>query len=133
MLTVGPVVQALLALLLTASPWVQGYVGAALMFSAVMIFTHTFAFGWLARLDPSGRLVAATPAMLMTGSAIGPFLGGALVAALGYSALGLAALVLGVCGVALFRHSTAPDGDTPEAGLSASDPRAAKARVEVAA
>jgi len=73
----------------------------------VMIFTHTFAFGWLARLEPSGRLVAATPAMLMTGSAIGPLLGGALVGGLGYGALGVAALVLGAIGAALFRHSTA--------------------------
>jgi predicted MFS family arabinose efflux permease len=106
-LMVGPVLQAALAFVLTNSPWVQGYVAAALSFSAVMIFTHTFAFGWLARLEPTGRLVAATPAMLMTGSAIGPFLGGALVGGLGYGALGVAALVLGALGAALFLHCTA--------------------------
>jgi len=106
-LMVGPVLQAGLAFVLTNSPWVQGYVAAALSFSAVMIFTHTFAFGWLARLEPTGRLVAATPAMLMTGSAIGPFLGGALVGGLGYGALGVAALVLGALGAALFLHCTA--------------------------
>jgi len=103
----GPLVQAGLAFAVTNSPWVQGYVAAALSFSAVMIFTHTFAFGWLARLEPTGRLVAATPAMLMTGSAIGPFLGGALVGGLGYGALGVVALVLGALGAALFLHCTA--------------------------
>jgi hypothetical protein len=47
---------------------------AASVFAAVMIFTHTFAFGLLARLDLSGRAMAATPAMLMIGAAIGPIL-----------------------------------------------------------
>lgn len=92
---VGPVVQALVGFtVMTASgfaPWAV----AMCLFSAVMIFTHTFAFGMLAGLDPSGRALAATPAMLMTGSALGPVIGGTLVKFHGYEAVGLAMLVVG--------------------------------------
>jgi predicted MFS family arabinose efflux permease len=77
----------------------------------VMIFTHTFAFGLLARLDPSGRAVAATPAMLMIGSAIGPIFGGTLVKAFGYGSIGMAALAIDAIAMTSFlissrRHST---------------------------
>jgi hypothetical protein len=65
------------------------YAGATAVFAAVMIFTHTFAFGLVAQLDPGGRALSATPAMLMVGAAIGPVLGGTLVHA-GYAMLGTA-------------------------------------------
>lgn len=58
------------------------------------IITHTFAFGLLAKLDPSGRATAGTPAMLMIGSAFAPFIGGALVSFLGFEAIGYAAIVM---------------------------------------
>ena len=90
----GPLVQAALALLITLSAGFGPYAAGAAVFVAVMLFTHTFAFGQLARLDVSGRAVAATPAMIMIGSAIGPILGGTLVKGMGYSGLGLAALVI---------------------------------------
>jgi predicted MFS family arabinose efflux permease len=96
----GPVVQALLALLLTNSPVFIGFAASALFYASAVIFTHTFLFGFLTKVDPSGRVVAATPAMMMTGSAIGPALGGVIVATMGYSGLGYMAAVLGV--VALF-------------------------------
>lgn len=97
---VGPLAQAAVALTLTHSSSFAPYAAATAVFAAVMIFTHTFAFGLLARLDVSGRAVAATPAMLMTGAAIGPILGGSLVKYLGYSSLGLA-----VCGMAVVAMS----------------------------
>lgn len=84
-------VQATLALLITLSAGFGPCATGVAMFVAVMLFTHTFAFGQLARLDVSGRAVAATPAMVMIGSAIGPILGGTLVKGVGYSGLGLAA------------------------------------------
>ena len=84
----GPVLQAVLALTLTQTSQFNAYATAAAVFPTVMIFTHTFAFGVLARLDPSGRALAATPAMLMFGAAIGPILGGTLVKAWGYGSLG---------------------------------------------
>ena len=98
----GPVVQAVLAMTIAYSTGFMPYALAAAVFVGVMIFTHTFAFGLLAALDPSGRAVAATPAMLMVGAAIGPVLGGTLVKTAGYGSLGLAALVVAVLAVASF-------------------------------
>ncbi len=78
-LAVGPILQALIVVAITQSSSFIGYAAPALFFAGVMIFTHTFAFGLLARLDPTARALAGTPAMLMIGGAIGPILGGALV------------------------------------------------------
>ncbi len=95
-LMAGPLVQALLVVVIMGSLHFAPYAAAASVFAAVMIFTHTFAFGLMARLDRSGRAMAATPAMLMTGAAIGPILGGTLVQGWGYGSLGPVALALGV-------------------------------------
>lgn len=94
-LVAGPVVQALLSVVIMTATAFHPYAVAASVFAAVMIFTHTFAFGLLAQLEPSGRALAATPAMLMVGAAIGPVLGGTLVMQFGYPSLGLAALCIG--------------------------------------
>lgn len=101
-LVCGPIVQALLALLMTQSQAFIPYAAGAMFFAAVMIFTHTFAFGLLAALDPSGRAVGATPAMLMIGAAVGPILGGTFVKLSGYQSLGFAAVVIAACAVACF-------------------------------
>lgn len=85
---VGPVLHAVLGLTLTQTTHFGVYVVSACLFPVVMTFTHTFIFAYLARLDPSGRAVAATPVMLMTGSAIGPFLGGTLAQHFGYESIG---------------------------------------------
>ena len=101
-LLVGPVVQVALAAIIMMSPAFGPYAFAAAFFAAVMIFTHTFAFGLLARLDVSGRALTGTPAMLMVGSAVGPFLGGTLVTAFGYESLAVAAACLAVTAVLCF-------------------------------
>jgi len=98
----GPVVQAVLALVITQSVAFAPYAAATSVFAAVMIFTHTFAFGMLARIDRTGRAVAATPAMLMTGAAIGPVLGGTLVKQYGYGSLGMAAILIAAAAVFCF-------------------------------
>lgn len=98
----GPVVQAALALVITQSVAFGPYAAATSVFAAVMIFTHTFAFGMLARVDRTGRAVAATPAMLMTGAAIGPVLGGTLVKQAGYGSLGIAAVLITAAAVLCF-------------------------------
>ncbi|HET6827340.1 MAG TPA: MFS transporter, partial [Ramlibacter sp.] len=62
-------------------------------------------------LDPSGRAVSATPAMVMTGAALGPVLGGTLVNAWGYPALGLAAASVAALAFVFFhsmRSATPP-------------------------
>lgn len=98
----GPVVQAVLALVITQSTVFAPYAAAGSVFVFVMIFTHTFAFGLFASRDPSGRAVAATPAMLMIGSAVGPILGGTLVQYVGYEGLGYAAAVISAVAVLCF-------------------------------
>lgn len=99
---IGPLFQALFAMLATHTGNYWIYAGAGAMMAFTILFTHTFAFGLLARLDPTGRAVAGTPAMLMVGAAIGPFLGGTLVKFLGFQAIGLAACVLVALQVLLF-------------------------------
>lgn len=71
----------------------------------IMIFTHTFLFGYLAKLEPTGRAVAATPAMVMTGSAVGPFLGGTIVQTFGYPALGMLTFAIAVIAAGCFFKS----------------------------
>jgi len=105
-LLAGPLVQLAMATLIMVSPAFGPYAFGAAFLAAVMIFTHTFAFGLLARLDHSGRALTATPAMLMVGSAIGPFLGGTLVNSFGYEALAIAAACL--AGAAVFCFSRLP-------------------------
>jgi MFS family permease len=56
--------------------------------------------------------LAGTPAMLMAGSAIGPFLGGTLVKGFGYEALALAAACLAV--VAVFCFARLPSADSAD-------------------
>lgn len=101
----GPVVQAALALTITQSSEYAAYAGASACFAAVMIFTHTFAFGFLAQLDPAGRALSATPAMLMIGAAVGPVLGGTLVQQLGYASLSSAAVLFAVIAVCCFARA----------------------------
>lgn len=98
----GPLVQAVLALVVTMSTQIQIWAPAAAVFVAVQIFTHTFAFGLLARMDPTGRAVAATPAMLMIGSALGPAVGGALGLNLGFGALGIAGVLVACVSIIAF-------------------------------
>jgi len=78
------------------------YSVAGSLFVAVMLFTHVFGFGLLARLETTGRMLAATPAIMMSGGAIGPVLGGTLVKFSSYQALGLAAVVMGVAALVCF-------------------------------
>lgn len=103
----GPVVQAVIALLVVLSATFVPFAAGAVLFTAVMIFTHTFAFGLLSRLEGTGRALAATPAMLMVGSAIGPILGGTLVKFSGYPAIGVAACIFALVAVGLFSQARA--------------------------
>lgn len=98
----GPILQAAIAASIMTAGIFPTYAGAASVLAAVMIFTHTFAFGLIGRLDPSGRTVAATPAMLMTGAAIGPILGGTLIKFYDYTAIAGAAAVLACLAVFCF-------------------------------
>lgn len=105
-LVAGPLIQAASALAVTQLAAYGTYLVATCSLIAVVTFTHVFAFGLLARLDPTGRAVGATPVMVMTGSATGPLLGGVLAQHVGYASLGWAALVLGLMSAASFRLGT---------------------------
>ncbi|MDY6983994.1 MAG: MFS transporter [Pseudomonadota bacterium] len=114
----GPVAQVVLASIIMLSPAFGPYAVAGALFAAVMIFTHTFVFGFLAHLDGSGRTLAATPAMLMIGSALGPFLGGTLVEAFGYGALAGIAVLLGAAAVFCFSRLPATASVPAKAALA---------------
>lgn len=118
----APVVQALLAFTVMNATAFWAYGAAASVIVAVVVFSHTFAFGLLARLEPSGRALSATPAMLMAGAAVGPILGGTLVKFIGYGSLGFAAIVL--CGAAVMCFRQLP---RPTRGVPAPAPAAAQA------
>lgn len=107
-LLAGPVLQALLTTVIMNATAFAAYAAAASVFAAVVLFTHTFAFGLLARLEPSGRALAATPAMMMTGAAIGPLLGGTIVKTAGYGSLALAAAALAAVAVFCFSRLPTP-------------------------
>lgn len=93
----GPALHGILGFVLTRSTHFIPYAIAACVFPAVMIFTHTFIFAFLARQDPSTRAVAATPIMLMTGSALGPIVGGVVAQHFGYASIGWAVALI-ACG-----------------------------------
>jgi predicted MFS family arabinose efflux permease len=94
--------QAALALVVTLSADFLPYALAGAVYPAVLIFTHTFLFGLIARLDPSGRALASTPAMMMTGSAIGPALAGSVAMRAGFGGQALLAVVVGVAATLCF-------------------------------
>jgi predicted MFS family arabinose efflux permease len=95
----GPCAQALLAVCITHASAYLGFAASTALYVFIVIFTHTFLFGLLARLDLSGRAGAATPAMMMLGSCIGPILGGAIVQAVGFAGLGWAACIVALVAV----------------------------------
>ena len=76
---------------MTSSATFAPYAVSASLYVFMVIFMHNFLFGLLSRLDASGRAAAATPAMMMVGSCIGPVLGGVIVQGLGYQGLRWAA------------------------------------------
>lgn len=113
----GPIAQAALAFLLTHSTGFAPYAIAASLLVFVMIFAHTFVFGLIAAADPSGRAVALTPAMLMTGSALGPLVGGTLVVHSGFESLGYAVAVIAtVAALSFVRFGIAASAPIREAG-----------------
>lgn len=101
-ISVGPIMQAVFAMVVTHTGSYPLFAASGALMAFTILFTHTYAFGLLARLDATGRAVAATPAMLMAGAAIAPFLGGTLVNFIGFSAIGYAAVVLVAIQLLLF-------------------------------
>ena len=101
----GPIFQGLFSLLTTHTHNYTVYALAGPFMAFTILFVHTFAFGLLARLDPTGRAVAATPAMLMIGAAIAPFISGTLVKFISFEAIGYACCVAVAFQVILFSQT----------------------------
>ena len=78
------------------------YSAAFMIMIFATIFGHTFIFGLFARLDPTGRMNASTPSMLMLGTAVGPALGGVVVQNFGFPALGFTSAGIAFAGAACF-------------------------------
>lgn len=112
----GPVVQGTLALVITQSTAFAPYAVAASIYISALIFTHTFIFGFLARNDRSTRAVAATPVMAMTGSALGPIIGGVVAQNLGYASIGWAIAVAAIIGMLCFWNAERGAGSGVVAG-----------------
>lgn len=98
----GTLLHVALVLLVTQVPRLEVYAPLVAILTTPLLFVHTFLFGLIARLDPSARAAAATPAMLMIGSAIGPALGGTLLVASGYAGLGLGVAGMGLLAAICF-------------------------------
>jgi predicted MFS family arabinose efflux permease len=114
-ISVGPIMQAVCAMIVTHTGSFPLFAASGALMAFTILFVHTYAFGLLARLDSTGRAVAATPAMLMVGAAIAPFLGGTLVEFIGFHAIGYAAIALVVAQLLFFnlaRRTVAQRADT---------------------
>lgn len=98
----GAILQAILVFTVFNAPTFWPYAFTGTTFAAVMLFTHVFGFGLLARMETTGRVLAATPAIMMSGAAIGPLLGGTLVKFANYPALGGAAILIGAVALICF-------------------------------
>ncbi|WP_075790941.1 MFS transporter [Massilia putida] len=95
-------VQVGLAFTISSSSSFAPYAMAASFYAFVIIFAHPFVFGLTARLDPSGRTNALTPAMLMIGSALAPAIAGIVAQRFGFAGLGMAVAGFGAIGVTCF-------------------------------
>nr|WP_241030983.1 MFS transporter [Paraburkholderia sp. Ac-20347] len=105
-LFIAPILHAALVVVLMNATSFPAYVAAMVLLPGLMIFMHTFTFGAIAKLDRSGRSLAAFPASIMIGSALGPVVGGTLVKFSGYRALGSGAMVLCIIIVSCFLRLT---------------------------
>ena len=102
---IGPIVQALLAVVITSATTLALWSPSAAIFVSVQIFTITFLFGLLSKIETTGRAASATPGMLMIGAALGPFAGGIISETFGFSALGYFACIVGLGAAFCFRRS----------------------------
>ncbi|MVA27748.1 MFS transporter (plasmid) [Agrobacterium vitis] len=93
----GVLLQTALSLGMTHALSIPGFAASAIFIPFVMIFSHTFLFGLLSRVEPTGRAVAANPAITMGGGALGPLVGGILVQTMGYQGISVATALVAAC------------------------------------
>ncbi|WP_075178539.1 MFS transporter [Neptunomonas phycophila] len=117
-LFVMPILQVILSNIMMNATGFVFYAASAAFFVAALIFVHPFFFGLVAKLDTSGRALAATPAMIMSGAAIGPVLGGTIVKLVGYHGIGIAVAVLGTITLICFTRFFAGQASSTKSELA---------------
>ena len=78
------------------------YIGGVMLEGLAFVFTLTFQFAAAASLDPYGRWAAAAGGAFSLSLGVGPYLGGVLIEAAGFSALTVLTVVCTVVVIALF-------------------------------
>ncbi|WP_321857311.1 MFS transporter [Paraburkholderia tropica] len=109
-LLIGPALHGLMVVVVMKATVFPAYVASMALVPSLMIFTHTFAFGAIAKMDNSGRALAAMPATLMAGSALAPLVAGTLVKFSGYDALALGAVAFAIASLLCFSRLPKEDG-----------------------
>jgi len=99
---VGLLIHACVAIVASNAALFLPYAAAGSLLVFMTIFGHTFMFGTIAKLDPSGRAASSTPAMLTLGASIGPALGGLVVQYAGFSAVGFVSAAVFVVSAACY-------------------------------
>jgi predicted MFS family arabinose efflux permease len=87
-ISIALIVHAVFTVTASSSPQFLPYAVAGSLLIFMTIFSHTFMFGVISKLDTSGRTASSTPAMITLGAMIGPALGGAIAQCVGYYAIG---------------------------------------------
>jgi predicted MFS family arabinose efflux permease len=101
-IAVGLLIHAVIAVTASNASGFLPYAAAGSLLVFMTIFGHTFMFGTIAHLDPSGRAASSTPAMLTLGASIGPALGGLVVQYAGFAAVGFVSAAVFIASAACF-------------------------------
>lgn len=98
----GMLFHGFLSLVLFSSSTFLPFAAAYVLVASTVMFTATFAFGLLAKLDPSARMNALMPTMMAAGSAAGPFFGGTVAKYAGFPQVGVASAGCAALGALCF-------------------------------
>lgn len=101
-ISVALIVHAFFTVTASSSPQFLPYAVAGSLLIFMTIFSHTFMFGVISKLDTSGRTASSTPAMITLGAMIGPALGGAVAQYIGFFAIGWVSAVVLLASSACF-------------------------------
>jgi MFS family permease len=93
-ISIALIVHAFLTVTASTSPQFLPYAVAGSLLIFMTIFSHTFMFGVISKLDRSGRTASSTPAMITLGAMIGPALGGFVAQYVGFFAIGWVSAVM---------------------------------------
>jgi predicted MFS family arabinose efflux permease len=100
--TAAIVVQLLSGWVITTFRQPEAYVAMQLMLSLSFWFAITYTLGLGAAIDPGGSVSASLGGVILLGSSVGPWIGGAVIKDQGYAALGLTCAILSALALATF-------------------------------